>query len=256
MPLNFATCYESVMNWEKRLARELPLLMELAREAGGRVLVPACGSGGHVLALARNGFDVLGFDADEEMVEIAAQKIAAASSEIAAAHGRAETRVLTMEQASSLPAEFGAAYCLGNALPGMSAEGQVLAAQRGVAAALRPGGVFLTQNLNFDLRWQQKVSQFPILSGETPEYEFLLVKVADYHSTYINFHALFLTREKPAGKWESSPHTSRWIPLLRDLMAEIATEAGLAKLEFWGDYARTPFDPAKSNDLILVGRKR
>jgi len=117
MPSNFATYYDAVINWEKRLARELPLLVELARQAGGRVLVPACGMGGHVVALAQQGFDVLGFDADEGMVETTRRKIKAAAAAISAASGKAEALLLTMEDANPLRAEFGAAFCLGNPLP-------------------------------------------------------------------------------------------------------------------------------------------
>ena len=231
-------------------------MQELARTAGGRILVPACGSGGHVVALAAHGFDVLGFDADEGMVETAQRRIDSAKQEIAAASGKAEARVLTMESAASLPAKFGIAFCLGNALPGLSAEGQLLGALRGVAGALRPGGIFLTQNLNYDLRWEQKVSQFPLLTGETASAEVLLVKVAEYHADYINFHAVFLAREKPAAKWEAFPHTSRQIPLFQKLLTDTAAQAGLGDFTLWGNYARAPFDPKASNDLILVARKQ
>ena len=255
MPLNFATYYDAVINWEKRLARELPLLVELARRAGGRVLVPACGTGGHVVALARQGFDVLGFDADEGMVETTRRKIAAATAEILAASGRAEARLLTFENAIALPVEFGAAFCLGNPLPGLSGQDQLLAALRGVASALVPGGIFLTQNLNYDLRWKQKVRQFPLLTGDTSDEEILLVKVAEYHADYINFHAMFLAREKPAGKWQAHPRTSRQIPLFQKLLIDLATQAGLGGFMFWGDFARPPFDIEKSHDLVLVARK-
>src|SRR5208283_284704 len=139
MPINFASHYDAVINWKKRLAREMPLLDELARQAGGRVLVPACGTGGHVVALAQHGFNVLGFDADAGMLEFTRRRIEAASAAIAAAHGKAEVRLLNMEDAGGLGGEFTAAFCLGNALPGLSAEGQLLAALRGIAAALRPG---------------------------------------------------------------------------------------------------------------------
>jgi SAM-dependent methyltransferase len=255
MPPNFATYYDAVINWEKRLARELPLLVELARQAGGRVLVPACGTGGHVVALARQGFDVLGFDADEGMVETTRRKIEAATAEISAASGRAETLLLTMEDATTLRAEFGAAFCLGNPLPGLPGQDQLLSALRGVASALTPGGMFLTQNLNYDLRWKQKVSQFPLLTGDTPGEEILLVKVAEYHADYINFRAVFLAREKPAGKWQEHPRTLRQIPLLQKLLTEIATQAGLGGFKFWGDFAHTPFDIEKSHDLVLAARK-
>jgi hypothetical protein len=120
---------------------------------------------------------------------------------------------------------------------------------------LAPGGTFLTQNLNYDLRWKQKVSQFPLLTGETPGEEILLVKVAEYHADYINFHAMFLAREKPAGKWQAHPRTSRQIPLFQKLLIDLATQAGLGGFMFWGDFARPPFDIEKSHDLVLVARK-
>ena len=256
MLTNLASYYDAVINWKKRLAREMPLLEELARPAGGRVLVPACGTGGHVVALAQQGFSVLGFDADAGMVEFTRRRIESAAVAIAAAHGKAEVRLLTMEGAADLPAEFAAAFCLGNALPGLSAEGQLLAGLRGVASALGPGGIFLTQNLNYDLRWQQRISQFPLLNGETPREEILLVKVAEYHADYLNFHALFLAREKPNGKWQAHARTSRQIPLFQKLLTSLATQAGLADFTFWGDFARTPFDLEGSHDLIVAARKR
>jgi SAM-dependent methyltransferase len=255
MPPNLAAYYDAVIDWDKRLAREMPLLEELARQAGGRVLVPACGTGGHVVALAQRGFDVLGFDADAATVEFTQAGIESAADAIAAAHGKAEAKLLSMESAADLRAQFTAAFCLGNALPGLSAEGQLLAALRGIASALAPGGIFLTQNLNYDLRWSQRISQFPLLSGETPREEVLLVKVAEYHTDYINFHALFLAREKPLGKWQAHVRTSRQIPLFAKLLADLATQAGLGDFTFWGDFARTPFDPQKSHDLLLLGRK-
>jgi len=255
MSSNLASYYDAVINWKKRLAREMPLLEELARQAGGRVLVPACGTGGHVVALAQQGFNVLGFDADAGMVEFTRRRIEAATVAIAAAHGKAEVRLLTMEGAAELPAEFTAAFCLGNALPGLSAEGQLLAALRGVASALHAGGILLTQNLNYDLRWQQRIGQFPLLSGETPHEEILLVKVAEYHTDYINFHAMFLAREKPAGKWQSHSRTARQIPLFQKLLTDVATQAGLGDFTFWGDFARTPFASEASHDLIVAARK-
>ena len=168
------------------------------------------------------------------MVEFTRRRTEAATGLIAAAHGKAEVKLLTMEGAGELHEEFTAAFCLGNALPGLSADGQLLAALRGVAGALRPGGIFLTQNLNYDLRWQQQVSQFPLLSGETPQRRISPGKVADYHSDYINFHAMFLTREKPNGKWQANTRTSRQIPLFQKLLTRLATEAGIGRLHFLG----------------------
>jgi len=255
MSPNLAQYYDAVINWEKRLARELPLLEALARRAGRRVLLPACGTGGHVVALAKRGFKVLGFDADEETVALARQRIAREAETISAAAGEAKVGLLTMQAAGEVGPTYDAAFCLGNALPGIAGEGQLPAALEGIAGALRAGGTFLTQNLNYDLRWKEKAHWFPLLSGQTEQEEVLLVKFADYDAEAINFHAMFMAREKAGGKWESRVRSSRQIPLFGSLLAQLLTRAGFGKLQFWGDYAQSPFDPAQSNDLLVECEK-
>ena len=255
MPPNLARYYDAVVPWEKRLKREMPLLEELARAAGGRVLVPGCGTGGHVVALAERGFDVLGFDIDEDALAVAQQKIDSAAATIAASRGKAELQLLDMSRGGELGPSFGAAFCLGNALPSMSQPGQHLAVLRGVAGALRLGGIFLTQNLNYDLRWREKTQLFPVLSGQTADEEVLLVKFADYDAEHINFHAIFLARPKAGGAWQTHPRSSRQIPLLLGYLTGLLSDAGLGDITAWGDFARSPFDPARSNDLMVLAKK-
>jgi SAM-dependent methyltransferase len=255
MPLNFAEYYDAVINWEKRLAREMPLIEELARSAGTRLLVPACGTGGHVVALAERGFSVLGFDADPDAVAFVQQRIHQEKNVISAAGGEAQASILNLEEAGRLGPNHDAAFCLGNALPGISGEGQLPAALKGLAGALRPGGLLLTQNLNYDLRWREKAHWFPLLSGETAREEVLLVKFADYEQEAINFHAMFLIREKAGAKWQSHVRSSRQIPLLRSHLAGLLSEAGFGNLQFWGDYAKSGFEPEKSSDLLVAAEK-
>ncbi len=255
MATPFAAYYDAVVPWEKRLAREMPLLEELARRAAGRVLVPACGTGGHVVALAQRGLDVLGFDIDEEAIALAQHKIDQSATSIAASGGKAELKVLDMSRAGELGPSFSCAFVLGNALPGISEPGKLLAALRGVAGALRPGGLFLTQNLNYDLRWQEKTQFFPVLSGETQDEEVLLVKFADYAPEHINFHALFLARPKSGGAWQSHLRSSRQLPLFHDRLMKLLSEAGFGRLDCWGDYTKTPFDIPKSGDLLVQARR-
>ena len=255
MPTNLAEYYDCVINWEKRLAREMPLLEELARHAGRRVLVPACGTGGHVVALAKRGFAVLGFDADADALAVARARIASQALSIEAAAGEARVMELSMEEAGQLGPHYDAAFCLGNALPGLSAPGQLRAALAGMAAALRPGGIFFTQNLNYDRRWREKTRWFPVLSGETKDEEVLLVKFADYEAEFINFHAMFLSRQKSGGKWESAVRTSQQAPLFQARLAELLTQVGFDKFSVWGDYRKSPFDAEKSSDLIILAEK-
>jgi glycine/sarcosine N-methyltransferase len=252
---NLAQYFDAVIPWEKRLAREIPLLEELARKAGRRILLPACGTGGHVVALAELGFEVLGLDIDEDALALARRKIAEARSLIAAHGGHAEVQLLNMAEGSTLGSIYDSAFCLGNALPSMSAPGQLLAALSGVAGALRRGGVFFTQNLNFDLRWREKTPFFPVLSGTTGEEEVLMVKFADYDADFINFHGMFLSRPKSGGTWQPQVRNSRWIPLFRDRLIDLLAQAGFADFVCWGDYAKASFDAAKSTDLLVYAQK-
>ena len=80
MPTNFASYYDAVIDWKKRLAREMPLLEELARQAAGKVLVPACGTGGHVVALASRALRFWALTPMPGMVEVTRRKIEAAAS--------------------------------------------------------------------------------------------------------------------------------------------------------------------------------
>lgn len=255
MPENFAAYYDAVIPWEKRLAREMPLLEKLARSAGSRVLVPACGTGGHVVALAQRGFHVLGFDADEAAVEFSRRRIQAAAGSIAGASGEATVVLLRMQEAQQWGPVYDAAFCLGNALPGLSAPGDLPRALQGMAGALRPGGIFLTQNLNFDLRWKERAHWFPLLAGQTAREEVLLVKFADYQPEFINFHPMFLVREKPQGEWQSHLRSTKWLLLFRDRLDALLREAGFGNLSFWGDYNQSPFDAEKSNDLLAAAER-
>jgi SAM-dependent methyltransferase len=253
MPGSFAAYYDAVIPWEKRLAREMPLLEKLARRAGSRVLVPACGTGGHVVALAQRGFHVLAFDADEAAVEITGRRIEAAADSIAGAGGEATVVPLRMQEAQRWGPVYDAAFCLGNALPGLSAANELPRALQGMAGALRPGGIFLTQNLNFDRK--ERAHWFPLLAGETAREEILLVKFADYEPELINFHPMFLVREKPQGKWQAHVRSTKWLPLFRDRLDELLRKSGFGNLRFWGDYNQSPFDPEKSNDLLVAAER-
>jgi SAM-dependent methyltransferase len=257
MEPDLARYFDAVIPWEKRLAREMPLLEALARDAGAHhVLLPACGTGGHVVALAERGFHVCGLDIDENALALTREKLAARAANIRAARGEARLLNLPMQRAADLGACHDAAFLLGNALPSLSAPDQLREALIGVAGALRPGGAFLTQNLNYDRRWREKQQFFPVLSGEAGDEDVLLVKFADYAPEHINFHALYLARPKAGGTWRSYVRSSKQVPLFRNVLLEALRGAGFGEFDCWGDYSRSPFDEEKSNDLLVFARRR
>ena len=234
-----ARYYDCLVDWNARLAREIPFLKKLI--PGPRVLVAACGTGGHLPALAAAGFEALGVDADPAMVEVARRK------------GPAEQRRL--EECSRLGRTFDAVLCLGNVLPGLAESNQMESALAEMCAVLAPGGVFFTQNLNYDRRWREKARFFPLLSGRCGLEEVILFKFADYGGSHIDFHTVWLVRPDPAGAWQSTIETSRQRPVFRKDLENACRLIGFRRLEAWGSYAGEPFDLDGSSDLLLAAWK-
>jgi SAM-dependent methyltransferase len=71
----YATAFDGAsaeMAWTERTAAEVDRALKILKPAGGeRILDLACGSGRHSLELRRRGFEVVGVDISEELVEIA-----------------------------------------------------------------------------------------------------------------------------------------------------------------------------------------
>src|SRR5579859_4308723 len=100
--------YSRLINWDERLKREWPFLEEVLRTAPSRrILDLGSGTGEHARFLAAKGFDVVGVDASPAMIE----KSRASASNVQFVQGDMR------DVASAVEGQFGAAICLGNALP-------------------------------------------------------------------------------------------------------------------------------------------
>jgi hypothetical protein len=126
-----------------------------------------------------------------------------------------------------------------------------------MAAVLKPGGLLVLQNLNYDLRWQKQPRWFAAQGGTLDGREVLVWRFADYDqlSGGISFHiALF---SKTDAGWQVNVHTTPHRPLfLSDLTAAL-TEAGFAAPRSFGRMSVPPdsFDPSASPDLVVVANK-
>ena len=147
----FSSDYDRFVNWPARLAAELPWLEQQLQSAPRRseaaigVLDAACGTGMHAIALAQKGYAAAGADLSAAMVERARLNATAAGVQArfeAAGFG-------TLAQTFGKEA-FDAVLCLGNSLPHVLSLAELAAAVEDFAACLRPGGLLIVQNRNFD----------------------------------------------------------------------------------------------------------
>jgi glycine/sarcosine N-methyltransferase len=245
-----APMFDVMTDWTARLSAEGPFLKSVLDEAGARrVLDAACGSGGHALWLARQGYEVAGADVSPVMIALAQEK--------AAADGVGVPFVVSDLANLQASAVYDAVLCLGNSLPHLLTQDDLVAALRGMAGVLRPGGALVLQNLNYDLRWQKQPRWFMAQGGVLDGQEVLVWRFADYDvpAGCIAFHIALFRKDAP--NWQVEVHTTPHRPLFRaDLLAAL-TEAGFIEPCTYGRMARPDeaFDVSRSGDLVVVAWK-
>jgi SAM-dependent methyltransferase len=129
--------YDVAFGWDLKL--ELTFLDRCFEEhvegPVRRILEPACGTGRMLLALAERGYDVAGYDRSPEMVSFAAARLA-----------DHEGPVWRGEMSTFLPpGEFDAAINPVNSIGYLLEDAEVLGHLERIAAAIRPGGVYIVQ---------------------------------------------------------------------------------------------------------------
>lgn len=248
-----APLFDTMTDWEGRLRAEGPFLRQILDAGKARlVLDAACGSGGHTLALARWGYRAAGADASPGMIALARAK--------AAAEGL-DARFVVADLAD-LPLVFSDPYdavlCLGNSLPHLLSQEALVAALRGMAAVLRPGGTLILQNLNYDLRWRTRPRFFAAQGGVLDGVDVLVWRFADYDEArgQIAFH-IALFRKGTGRDWDVQVHKTPQRPLFcADLLAALAA-AGFGEVQTYGRLALPagPFVADRSPDLVVVACK-
>ncbi|HEX9161253.1 MAG TPA: class I SAM-dependent methyltransferase [Thermoanaerobaculia bacterium] len=245
--------YRSLIAWEPRLEREWPLLDEILRTAPSRkVLDLGSGTGDHARFLAAQGYEVVGMDTSPAMLE----KSRAASEGF-------NVRFIAGDMRDVAPLageQFGAAICVGNALPHLTGEDDLGRLASSARRVLLPGGPILLQSINYDRIEIKKERALPLSFLKDPE---------DPLATIIFLRPMELL---PDGRVIFMPtslkmRTDRETPIeivstrrveirgwRRPQIESAFRGAGFTNIEVFGSYDKSPFDRAESRDIILIAR--
>lgn len=245
----FSFDYDRFVNWNNRLAYELPFL-ERVLQGCQRVLDAACGTGMHVLALAKRGLTASGADLSTGMIERARANAAEAGLAVdfrAAGFGDLAR--------SFAPGAFDAVLCLGNSLPHAVGPGALEGALRDFADCLQPGGLLLLQNRNFDAVTAGRQRWMEPQSHREDSKERLFFRFYDFlPSGLIQFNVVTLTRDDDQ-PWRQQITSSMLRPLTQTDLAAALPAAGFEQIEWFGGLAGEPFDAAASGNLVVLARK-
>jgi SAM-dependent methyltransferase len=266
---DFSVDYDRFVDWSGRLAVELPFIEEQLRavevqstsEPGRayRVLDVACGTGMHAVALAQRGYSVVGADLSAGMIERARANAAAEEVdvrfEVAGFGNLAQTLGGT---------NFDAILCLGNSLPHLLDRGELASALVDLAACLRPGGLLLIQNRNFDavLAQRERSSEpgagrwMPLQAHRESGKEWLFLRFYDFEADGTLIFNVVTLRREAAGDWDQQVVTTQLWPLKQKELMTALDATGFEEITYWGDMQSAPFDPGSSGNLVVTARKK
>ena len=252
-----ASDYDTFVNWDARLKRELPFFLRVFGEADAHTLIDVgTGSARHAIEFAARGMSVDAVDPDDSMLAQAEANIAGATERIATAGGELRlTRGGFGELGARGLGPADALICTGNALPHVDGSAGLREALADFSAVLRPGGVLVLHLLNHVKLLDAKVRAITPVVREVEEGTRIFLRLIDYPETeFLDFDFVTLTRDHE-GVWDlasrRSPHTALPFPVL-------ATElvgAGFEHVEAFGGHDGKAFDAAKDESVIVVARK-
>jgi glycine/sarcosine N-methyltransferase len=241
-----ARFYDTMNDWPARLAFEGPFIRRLLEDChAGSILDAACGTGQHALALQEAGYRVTGADASQQMVRQAE----------ANATARGLTVPFHTARFAELPDLFGPSFdavlCLGNSLPHVTTDPELEASLQGMLRVLRPGGLLLLHNLNYDRRWVERPRFMKLDSGVVDGREVLVWRLADYTEAGIIFHTALFERGE-SGRWEVHVDSTPQKPLFNRPLQDLLRRLGCVDIRAFGNLQGELFVANQSGDLVLA----
>ncbi|MGQ9695639.1 MAG: class I SAM-dependent methyltransferase [Thermodesulfobacteriota bacterium] len=242
-----ARVFDVMTDWPKRLAYEMPFIQKVLDEHEARsILDIACGTGWHAITLAQKGYRVVGSDASSEMIRQAKANAARMGLKISFV-------VANFMELDKFSEEFDALLCLGNSLPHLLSKKALGQTFRQMRLRLKPFGVLILHNLNYDLRVKKKPRFFSANGNE----DSLIWRFADYGKKFITFHTALFVKSRDAKdaqkiSWMVEVNSTKQRPLLRRELQTLLEKSGFRNMKFFGGLDGSPFIRDKSGDLVIV----
>lgn len=242
--------YRRLIAWPQRIEREWPFLERILDAAPSRrVLDLGCGTGEHSRRLAAAGFEVVGVDASESMLEKAREEPLPDNLRFVLGDMR--------DLGRAVEGSFGGALCLGNALPHLLTDEDLRRFITSLRERLLPGAPLILQILNYDRIFAANERSLPLNFRPDPEGEvvFLRLMTPRDDGTVLFYPTTLLLRpgHEPAVEVK---HT-REVRLRGWKRAEVEAAletAGFAEREAYSGFEGGRWEAEASRDLLLVAQ--
>lgn len=258
---DFSADYDRFVNWNGRLAAEMPFIArELEAAAAHRVLDAACGTGRHAIALAKRGYEVVGTDVSEGMIEQArANAVDAGCTDVrfdVAGFGQLAQALRVAADAGPREqydkSRFDAVLCLGNSLPHVLTPSDLAMTLDDFADCLRPRGLLLIQNRNFDAVLAKRDRWMGPQGHREGHTDWLFLRFYDFnHDGLLTFNVVRLRREG-GDDWSQEVSATRLWPLTEEELTPALRAAGFEDVTQYGDMTGASFCSDISPNLVVA----
>jgi SAM-dependent methyltransferase len=239
---DFIEKYDKLISWENRSERETDFFKSLFNSHRvEKVLDCACGTGQHVVMFNEMGLSATGSDLSPAMIERA--KLNAKKRNINARFEIADFRSLS----KTFNEKFDAVICVGNSLPHLLNDQDLITALNEINNLLNDGGLFILQQRNYDMLVGQQKRFFPMSIREGEVFFYVL----DFFEDKVIFNVIDLEIETK----KFDVFSSEYNPIKKSYLEELLVKTGFKNLKFYGDYKFRDFDIEKDEFLTVICEK-
>lgn len=250
--------YADMTEISKRIESETKVFEKIIFEKNIKKCLDAgCGIGLHSIILSKLGVDVVGIDLSKGMI-LKAQEL----SEKFNSKAKFETLDF-LQTKDKFKDEFDLVICLGNTLPHLLNERDLLLALRNFHNALKKGGLLIVQILNYDKIIQNEERIINI--RETKDKIFIRfydfeptiigspsLKVFEIRRDFLKFNVLIIN------KLENYSHkiiTTRIKPIKSEELCRKLSLVGFKDVEIFGNLMKDPFEAKSSKNIVAFANK-
>lgn len=252
--------YDEGVRWQDRFGTEVGIYRSnLIAATAHRIADIGCASGRLALYLAEWGFDVVGIDADPQMIATAQNLVPEHLEAIEHAQGGISFYEGSMGNLTTLfdRGSIDGVLCVGDVLTSLDSLEELRQVLLDMGELITPDGVFIASFVNYrKLSYQRSRAGEPQLI-ETDNGTRLYLDLYDYPAggTHVNVERL-LGKRGPDGAWRMSAVTSRHLIITSDMLSRELIDAGFDVIETAGAYDGSRVSPLESDSIMVVARKR
>ncbi len=237
--------YDTMTGFQKRFVQEKPFFRLLTQKYKIRVALDAgCGTGFHSLMLAQLGVQMTGVDVSAAMIREARRHAKELSLPVHFIEAR------NAELRKEFDSRFDMVLSLGNTTAHLLSDDDLLATLDSFHAILKPKGLLLLQNLNYDriLAQKERIQSIKEIGGTT------FVRFYDYADNLISFNILTIGHE--GGIVQQSMRTTQLRPLPSSHIVALLRQSNFDNIRLFGGTAMDSYDPQTSKDLVVIADRK